>query len=159
MVRNCACFLCSCAVVNIKLPCNSRCWRTLSINVVLDIVGYSKWLQPCNHAQSLLMERSRHALKMAMRYSYNLLIVFGTAAFGQLDFSLGIVGVVWMFSIGAWITVVSTTKRLHDINRRGWWQLVGLVPVFGRLAVIIVCGFVKGTIGPNRFGDNPKELV
>ena len=89
----------------------------------------------------------------------NLLIVFGTAAFGQLDFSLGIVGVVWMFTIGAWITVVSTTKRLHDINRRGWWQLVGLVPVFGQLAVIIVCGFVKGTIGPNRFGDDPKELL
>lgn len=45
-------------------------------------------------------------------------------------------------------------RRLHDIDRTGWWVLIGLVPVLGTLVLIFF--FVqRGTPGPNRFGPDP----
>lgn len=32
-----------------------------------------------------------------------------------------------------------TARRLHDTNRSGWWQLVGLVPVLGWILLIYWC--------------------
>jgi uncharacterized membrane protein YhaH (DUF805 family) len=45
-------------------------------------------------------------------------------------------------------------KRWHDIDCSGWFVLLGLIPVLGLAANLVVCGFVPGTDGPNRFGEN-----
>jgi uncharacterized membrane protein YhaH (DUF805 family) len=45
-------------------------------------------------------------------------------------------------------------RRLHDIDRTGWWQLLHFVPVIGTI-VLIVWWCTSGTPGPNRFGPNP----
>lgn len=51
-----------------------------------------------------------------------------------------------------WIAV--TARRLHDIDKSGWWQLIGLIPIIGFIIFLIwVC--TRGTQGPNRFGDSP----
>jgi uncharacterized membrane protein YhaH (DUF805 family) len=42
-------------------------------------------------------------------------------------------------------------RRLHDINMSGFWLLVGLVPFFGGIA-LLVFSLLPGTPGPNRFG-------
>jgi uncharacterized membrane protein YhaH (DUF805 family) len=42
-------------------------------------------------------------------------------------------------------------RRLHDINRSGWWQLIAFVPLIG-VIVLIVWACKRGTPGPNRFG-------
>jgi uncharacterized membrane protein YhaH (DUF805 family) len=44
-------------------------------------------------------------------------------------------------------------RRLHDIDRTGWWWLIALTVVGLILLVIWAC--VKGTAGPNRFGPDP----
>ncbi len=43
-------------------------------------------------------------------------------------------------------------RRLHDVDRSGWWYLLVLVPVVG-IVVLVVWFCRKGTAGPNRFGD------
>lgn len=46
-------------------------------------------------------------------------------------------------------------RRLHDIDRSGWWLLLNLVP--GGIAVLIVFVLQDGTPGDNRFGpEQPK---
>jgi hypothetical protein len=45
-------------------------------------------------------------------------------------------------------------RRLHDIERAGWWQLLWLVPLIGWI-VLIVWACTKGTAGENRFGADP----
>jgi uncharacterized membrane protein YhaH (DUF805 family) len=45
-------------------------------------------------------------------------------------------------------------RRLHDIDRTGWWQLIWFIPVIGWI-VLIVFFASRGTAGPNRFGANP----
>ena len=48
-----------------------------------------------------------------------------------------------------------SVRRLHDTNRTGWWLLILLVPLVG-LVVMFVFLCLDGTIGPNRFGADPK---
>jgi uncharacterized membrane protein YhaH (DUF805 family) len=43
----------------------------------------------------------------------------------------------YLFSIGTLLPLLAAgARRLHDTNRSGWWQLLGLVP-FGIIVVII----------------------
>jgi uncharacterized membrane protein YhaH (DUF805 family) len=46
-------------------------------------------------------------------------------------------------------------RRLHDINRSGWWLLIVLLPGLGALVLFIFL-ILEGTRGPNRFGPDPK---
>jgi uncharacterized membrane protein YhaH (DUF805 family) len=47
-----------------------------------------------------------------------------------------------------------TVRRLHDLDRTGWWIFLGLIPLVG--AIILIIWFCsKGTDGPNRFGPDP----
>ena len=42
-------------------------------------------------------------------------------------------------------------RRLHDIDRSGWWLLVGMIPVLG-LLVLLWWYTRPGTEGSNQFG-------
>ncbi len=45
-------------------------------------------------------------------------------------------------------------RRLHDIDKSGWWMIIGLIPLIGAI-VLIVFFCLKGTDGSNRFGADP----
>jgi uncharacterized membrane protein YhaH (DUF805 family) len=49
-------------------------------------------------------------------------------------------------------------RRLHDIDRTGWWALIAFVPVIGWI-LLIVWACTPGTPGPNRFGPNPLPAM
>lgn len=46
-------------------------------------------------------------------------------------------------------------RRLHDVDRSGWWVLLAFIPLIG-IIVLIVWWCTEGTRGPNRFGSDPK---
>jgi uncharacterized membrane protein YhaH (DUF805 family) len=48
-----------------------------------------------------------------------------------------------------------SVRRLHDIDKSGWWILIGLIPLVGWI-IVIVWYCTDGTRGPNRFGPDPK---
>jgi uncharacterized membrane protein YhaH (DUF805 family) len=49
-----------------------------------------------------------------------------------------------------------TMRRLHDLDRTGWWTLLWFLPLVG--AIVLIIWFIRpGTPGPNRFG--PPRLV
>lgn len=50
-----------------------------------------------------------------------------------------------------------SVRRLHDIDRSGWWILIGLTGI-GSL-VLLIFFLLDGTRGPNRFGADPKGRV
>jgi len=50
-------------------------------------------------------------------------------------------------------------RRLHDLDRSGWWFLLVFIPVIGAI-ILIIWACTKGTDGPNRFGpDRLAELA
>ena len=48
-------------------------------------------------------------------------------------------------------------RRLHDINRSGWWYLIGLIPLIGGI-ILLIWFFTEGTRGSNNYGPDPKDL-
>jgi uncharacterized membrane protein YhaH (DUF805 family)/outer membrane protein assembly factor BamD (BamD/ComL family) len=54
----------------------------------------------------------------------------------------------WIFILVTFLpSLAVSVRRLHDIDRTGWWMLLVVVPIFLAL--------YKGTPGPNRFGPDP----
>jgi uncharacterized membrane protein YhaH (DUF805 family) len=51
-------------------------------------------------------------------------------------------------------SIAVKVRRLHDINFSGWWVLLGLIPIVGNIALLILY-IRRGTKGPNRFGEDP----
>jgi uncharacterized membrane protein YhaH (DUF805 family) len=52
-------------------------------------------------------------------------------------------------------TLAVTVRRLHDIDRTGWWILINLIPLIGTI-VLLVFEVTPGMPGSNRFGPDPK---
>ena len=47
-----------------------------------------------------------------------------------------------------------SVRRLHDLDRSGWWILLIFIPIIG-VIVLIIWDCMRGTVGPNRFGPDP----
>jgi len=52
-------------------------------------------------------------------------------------------------------TLAVSARRLHDIDRSGWWALL-IFTVIGYI-VLLVWACMRGTVGANRFGPDPLE--
>lgn len=48
-------------------------------------------------------------------------------------------------------------KRFHDIGRSGWWVLISAIPAIGSVIILIQCGCIKGTVGSNKYGEDPLK--
>ena len=49
--------------------------------------------------------------------------------------------------------VAVSIRRLHDLDRSGWWLLICLTGI--GFIVLLVWDCMRGTLGPNRFGPAP----
>lgn len=65
---------------------------------------------------------------------------------GVFSTIFGLATMIPSFAVGA--------RRLHDINRTGWWQLLWLVPVVGWIVLLIFL-VSKGDVGENPHGADP----
>lgn len=76
--------------------------------------------------------------------------VIDTVVFGEVGANYGVLGNIWSLAILI-PSFALNARRLHDIDRTGWWQLLMLVPLIGWI-VLIVWFAQKPDNGPNRFG-------
>ena len=65
-------------------------------------------------------------------------------------------GMSLLFALMAIPTLAVEVRRFHDLSLSGWYVLLNLIPVLGRLIVLLFM-MRKGTTGPNRFGDDPVQ--
>jgi len=47
-------------------------------------------------------------------------------------------------------------RRLHDVDRSGWWYLLIVIPLVGIIVLIVWC-IRQPTPGDNRFGPEPTR--
>lgn len=50
-------------------------------------------------------------------------------------------------------TIAVGVRRLHDIDRTGWWWLIALTGIGAALLIVWAC--IKGTDGANQYGPDP----
>jgi uncharacterized membrane protein YhaH (DUF805 family) len=78
------------------------------------------------------------------------------AAFGTIDSSasIGLVGA--LASLALFLpSLAITVRRLHDVDRSGWWVLAFLIPLVGFvLWLVLMCS--DSNPQANRFGPSPK---
>jgi uncharacterized membrane protein YhaH (DUF805 family) len=55
-------------------------------------------------------------------------------------------------------SIAVSVRRLHDIDRTGWWMLIAFVPLVGAI-VLLVFAVLDSTPGDNRYGPNPKAAT
>lgn len=62
----------------------------------------------------------------------------------------GLIGNLWSLA-NLLPSLAVGIRRLHDIDKSGWWTLILFVPLVG-IILLIVWYCTKGTPGANRFG-------
>jgi uncharacterized membrane protein YhaH (DUF805 family) len=76
--------------------------------------------------------------------------------FGTLDSGMGVGLLSGLYALAVLIpSLAVTVRRLHDIDRSGWWILIALVPLIGGI-VLLVFALLDSTPGTNQYGPNPK---
>ena len=61
-----------------------------------------------------------------------------------------------LFSLATLLPALAAgARRLHDTNRSGWWQLIGLIPVIGLIVMIVFCA-QEGESADNQYGAVPS---
>ena len=87
-----------------------------------------------------------------------------------LSFLVGLVGVaagvaeptvvdfVFMIPL-VWVSLAIQVKRWHDTGNSGLWIFIVFIPIFGFLYSLVWLGFVKGSTGPNKYGDDPLQTT
>ena len=84
-------------------------------------------------------------------------LVFADVFLGTIDeeSGYGLLSGIYMFgSIIPWASI--SVRRLHDINKSGWWYLLFLIPIVNIWLFILLCK--KGDLEDNRFGKSPYSV-
>lgn len=68
---------------------------------------------------------------------------------------LAVLAIVYIVEL--WIAIAVGAKRCHDRDKTGWFQLIALIPLVGPIWLLVELGFLRGTIGDNRFGPDPVQ--
>ena len=74
--------------------------------------------------------------------------------FGQ---GVGILSAIYMLAVLIPGLAVGV-RRLHDIDKSGWWILIGFVPIIGPI-ILLIFALMGGTAGDNRYGPDPKAAA
>jgi len=82
--------------------------------------------------------------------------VVGQAVFAVADAMTGFGVLSVLFVLSTLLPGIAVAvRRLHDLDKSGWFLLLVLVPLVGAI-ILIVWACQEGTRGPNRFGS-PAE--
>lgn len=98
----------------------------------------------------------------ALRSEYWFFILFSVIASIVLGFIDGFTGLYnetiemgllsGLYTLAVFIpSLAVSVRRLHDVDKSGWWLLMLLIPLLGAL-VLLYFMVIKGSEGDNRFG-------
>jgi uncharacterized membrane protein YhaH (DUF805 family) len=84
-----------------------------------------------------------------------LFIIIADIVAGIIDYGIGTQVVTGLFGLATLLPNLAVAiRRLHDLDRTGWWIFIGLIPLVGWI-ILIIWYCTRGTAGPNRFGPDP----
>jgi uncharacterized membrane protein YhaH (DUF805 family) len=87
--------------------------------------------------------------------SFLLGILDGFLGLYNADASLGLLSGVYSLIVII-PSIAVATRRLHDIGKSGWWQLLLFIPIIG--FIILLIWFVTDSKEDNQYGPNPKAV-
>lgn len=107
------------------------------------------------------LNRKRYILRLLALSAIYVPLFFVTAflATGIITINKNIITAVNVLLIFLYVlltcsSVMLMMRRLHDLNRPGWFCIGMLLPVIN-IVLLIYLVFFKGTKGPNQYGPDP----
>jgi uncharacterized membrane protein YhaH (DUF805 family) len=83
-----------------------------------------------------------------------LFVILGEIVTAIVDYVIGYQVTTTLFGLAVFLPGLAVTiRRLHDLDRTGWWFLLAFVPIVGWI-ILIVWYCTEGTKGANRFGPD-----
>ena len=84
-------------------------------------------------------------------FALQLLYTLGFAISDNLGLLLALPFVI--FALGMVIPQLAVSvRRLHDTDKSGWWLVLGFIPIFGTIALIVLFSLASSE-SDNRFGE------
>lgn len=91
-------------------------------------------------------------------WMYMLFYMIFVVVLAILDGLLGTMILGMIFGLAMFVPSLSIgARRLHDVGKSGWWQLITLVPFVGFIILIIF--LVKESDGDNEYGSGHKMFA
>ena len=88
-----------------------------------------------------------------------LFTIIAQIATGIIDAVIGMDVTTALFGLATFLPSLAVgIRRLHDIDRTGWWIFIWFIPIVGWI-ILIIWYCTKGTDGPNRFGPDPLATL
>ena len=123
--------------------------------LITDCSNFGTWLNGRLNRKRYLL---RATLNMCLYFAalFVIFVILGVLGIDPSESTISKISLV----VGIPFSISSLTlgvRRLHDIDKSGWWLLGGCVPLLN----IWVAGcmiFKKGTDGLNRFGADPLNV-
>lgn len=84
-----------------------------------------------------------------------LILELATAAIEALELLFAVM-ILALCIFGFVAGIMMLARRLHDLDKSGWWMLLLFVPLVNILFYIYIL-FFKGTEGPNQYGEDPLQ--
>jgi len=86
---------------------------------------------------------------------WTLFVIVASIILQAVDFAIGFGDWGLLSNIFSLATIVPSiavaARRLHDVNKSGWWQLLVIVPLVGWI-ILLIWVIKKGSTDENRFG-------
>ena len=93
-------------------------------------------------------------------------MVFGISMMGGMDPSVdpeaaasaamtGMLPLIIISLLFLYPALAVYTKRWHYRGKSVWWTLILFIPLVGFIWWLVECGFLRGTEGPNQYGNDP----
>lgn len=102
--------------------------------------------------------RSEYWWFVLLQFLIYLVLMFVTG--GVMNYETGemnIIGIIiFLLALAIFLvpSIAVSVRRLHDIDKSGWFYLINLVPYVGGLIFLVL--MVLPPKEPNRFGDAPS---
>jgi uncharacterized membrane protein YhaH (DUF805 family) len=86
---------------------------------------------------------------------WTLFVVIADLVALGIDAAIGIQVVSGLFGLAVLLPGIAVAiRRLHDLDRTGWWLFIWFIPIVGWI-ILLIWFCTRGTDGPNRFGPDP----
>jgi uncharacterized membrane protein YhaH (DUF805 family) len=115
-----------------------------------------KWYLKCLKQYADFSGRARRK-EYWMFYLFTIIFFIVAIVFDGLLGSPGVISCLYFLALLIPSFAV-TVRRLHDINKSGWWILIDLIPYIGAFWLLILLVTDSDPYN-NRYGEDPKCFI
>jgi len=87
---------------------------------------------------------------------FNTIVIVALFLLSRVSVLFTVLAVIYLLAVLV-PTIAVSCRRLHDTNKSGWLQLIGIIPFGGIVLLVFYC--IGSDPGSNKYGPNPDATA